>query len=208
MELDDLKKSWSVLDKQLQKEAIVDKERIAKLIARYKKNATNELDKIKSFQRTSLIVAILLFLMMGAAVVVDTGFFAELKMTIKVITMTVFVVGSVILGLWWDIKTYRFSRNTHVAEMSTIQAMQRMDLFRRWSVMELRIALCWAVVFFALYYWFRDFYTQPLVSQLSFFAFTFASIIVLLIFIQKRIFKHLNEIKKNLDEIKELENEN
>ena len=45
MELDELKKSWNVLDKQLQKEPIANEKQITKLIAEYKTNTRKSLGR-------------------------------------------------------------------------------------------------------------------------------------------------------------------
>ena len=54
MELDELKKSWNVLDAQLQKEPIADEERIKELIAGYKANTRVSMGCILNSQRFSL----------------------------------------------------------------------------------------------------------------------------------------------------------
>jgi len=208
MELDDLKKSWSMLDKQLQKEDIVNEKQISELIAKYQANAKKELNKIQDFQKTSLIAGVSFLLFMAIVIMVDTSFFRELKFTAKVISMAIFALLTIIFGFWWDIKTYRFSRNTKVAEMSTVEVMERMNTFRKWAILEFRIIPFWALAFFGLFFWLRDYHTQPLVSQLAFFCFTVVVITLTMVFVYKKMFKHLNEIKKNLEELKELENEN
>lgn len=207
MELDDLKKSWNVLDKQLQKETIVDEKQITELIATYQKNAAKGLNKITDFQKTSLLVAIPLIIFMIVAILVDTAFLKELKITAKVVCMFVYAALTLILGFWWDLKTYRFSRNTKIAEMSTVEAMERMNTFRKWMSVEFKIIPVWSIIFFMLYYWLRDFHTQPLMAQIVFVVFSAIVLVGLMVFIHKKLFKHLNEVKKNLDEIKELEGE-
>ena len=54
MELDELKKSWNVLDKQLQKEPIANEKQITKLIAEYKTNTRKSLGRLVVIQRLSI----------------------------------------------------------------------------------------------------------------------------------------------------------
>lgn len=208
MELDDLKKSWNVLDKQLQKETIVDEKQIAELIAKYQNNASKGLNEVTRFQKKSLIIAIPLILLMVFIILYDTAFLSNLKITAKVVSMFIYAILTLIFGFWWDLKTYRFSRNTKIAEMSTVEAMERMDTFRKWMSVEFKIIPIWSIGFFALYYWLRDYHTQPLMTQVVFAIFSAITIVGIMLFVHKKLFKHLNEVKKNLDEIKELESEN
>lgn len=207
MELDDLKKSWNALDKQLQKENIVDEKQIAELIAKYQAGAKRGLDSLSGFQKMSLVIATLIFLLFGVIILVDTSFLSELKLTAKVITMSVFILLTLVFGFWWDIKTYRFGRDTKVAEMSTVEVIERMNTFRRWTNLEFRLMPFWGIIFFALYFWLMDYHTQPLVAQVSFLIASVVITTIIIVIFYKKIFKHLNEINKNLKELKELEDE-
>lgn len=207
MELDDLKKSWNVLDKQLQKENIVDEKQIAELIAKYQAGAKKGLNSLSGFQKNSLIVAVILILFIAAAILVDTSFLKELKITVKVVAMFFFALITVCAGFWWDMKTYRFARETKVAEMSTVEVIERMNKFKGWTRIEFKIIPFWAIAFFILYYWLRDFHTQPMISQIVFIIGSLVIVCIVMLVLHKMLFKHLNEIDKNLEELKELEND-
>ena len=56
MELDELKKSWNVVDTQLDKKALVDEQEMAKLISSGKANTQKQLGHLSLIQRISLCV--------------------------------------------------------------------------------------------------------------------------------------------------------
>lgn len=206
MELDDLKKSWSALDKQLQKEKIVDEKQIAELITKYQAGVTKGVNGLTGLQKLSLIIGGGLSLLLIPALVGNVMFSDGIRATIKEIVMAIFIILSIFGGFWWDWRTYRFSRKIKVAEASTVNVIEQVNEFRKKVKYEL-IALCvWILLFFGLYYWVTDFHTQPLTVQLAFISGSFAVIGIALYFIYiKLIYKRLDDIDKNLSELKELE---
>ena len=54
MELDELKKSWNRLDKQLQREPMTDEKQIARLVERYKGATGQSLKRLQRFQWWSI----------------------------------------------------------------------------------------------------------------------------------------------------------
>jgi len=205
MELDDLKKSWSVLDKQLQKENIVDEKQITELIAKYQSGAKKGISYLTDFQKTSLYIGVGFILLIIFVLFTGDTVLKDLMMTVKGIVMVVFISLTLVLGFLWDMRTYRFCRKIKVAEMSTLEVIERMNTFRKWMNVEFKIVPFWIVAFFGLFYWLQDYYMQPLLSQLVFIITSFAAIGLFMFSIYKKVFKHLNEVKKNLDELKELE---
>lgn len=207
MELDDLKKSWNAMDKQLQKENIVDEKQIAELISKYQAGAAKGINKLTLFQKMSVFIGIAFVVVALLIFMVDTSFFTNMSIfTPKFVAMVAFVGLTIIGGLWWDIRTYRFSRNTKVDEMSTVEVIERMTIFSKWIKCEIIMVSVWILIFFVMYYWVMSFYEQSLFTQLIFISFSFllVSLMVYLIY-KKIIYKHLSDVKKNLKELEELE---
>jgi len=206
MELDDLKKSWNVLDKQLQKENIVDEKQITELIAKYQSGVTKGINGLTGLQKLSLIVGGGMVLVLVLTLVIDVMFFNAIRLTIKEIIMGVFVAISIFGGFWWDWRTYNFSRSIKVAEAPTVKIIEQVNEFRKKVKYELIAISIWIVLFFGLYYWMMDYYTQPFTVQLAFIFGSFVVISIAMYFIYKKlIYKHLDDIDKNLSELKELE---
>lgn len=205
MELDDLKKSWSVLDKQLQKENIVDEEQVTKLIAKYQAGARKGINGLTGLQKLSLIVGSGMVLILLLTFVIDAIFFNAIRLTIKEIVMGIFILLSISGGFWWDWRTYNFSRSIKVDEVPTVKIIEQVNEFRKKVKYELIAISVWIVLFFGLYYWMMDYYTQPLTVQLAFILGSFVLVSIAMYFIYKKvIYKHLDDIDKNLNELKEL----
>ena len=205
MELDDLKKAWTALDKQLQKTPVTDKKQLAELITAHKANMHKSLNSIYSVQRTSVIIGIIVvLLMLGAAFEVNSGIKDE-QIRVKALFFIIFMTVTVISGLWWDIKSYRWGKSIHVDEMPVVEVSRRITVFKRWTKYEM-IAICiWAVLFNILYYWLMDFYHAPALMQVLIIAsFILCDILIIYLLYKKFLFRHLNNIDKNIEELKDI----
>jgi hypothetical protein len=206
MELNDLKRSWSALDRQLQKEHVVDEKQIAELITRYQAGVAKGINSLTGLQKMSLIKGGGLIALLLVALAVDMVFFHVIRLTAKEIAMGVFVLLSIMGGFWWDWRTYNFSRRIKVAEAPTVKIIEQVNEFRRKTRYEMIIISIWIPLFLGLYYWVTDYYTQPLLSQLVFIVVFLAVVGTILYFMYKKlIYKYLEDIDKNLKELKELE---
>ena len=184
MELDELKKSWNALDAQLQKEPIADEQQIKELIANYKTNTRHSLGRLVFLQRFSLGIGAV-----GLAIILFLAF------------ITVTILG----GMWWDWKTYLWNKNTLVDEMPVAEVSRRMSTFRYWTHYEVWAVAIWTIVFTALFYWVMDYYMLPLGVQAVLLICYIIWDVILIYFIYKRlIYKHLDNIKKNIEELKDI----
>ena len=201
MELDDLKKSWSVLDKQLQKENIIDEDQVSKLIAKYQAGAKKNMNSITDFQKTSLIA--------GGAIavgaIIATSIINGVTVGLKEIVLASYVLIAIVFGLLWDIKTYRWIRNINIEEMPTVKVIERINTFRKLMQYEAIAAGIWIVIFLALFYWVQGFYTYPVAKQLAFLFMMLFIMAGVIYFLYSKIGRHIDDVKKNMEELKELE---
>lgn len=206
MELDDFKKSWSALDKQLQKENIVDEEQIAKLIAKYQLGAKKGINRINCWQRFSVLLGVVAIMVLIGILIIAPSVLLDIMVQPKSVVMAVFIGLTFVFGMWWDIKTYRWSCATKVAEMPVVTVIERINTFRQWIKYEVIAITIWSITFVGLYYWLAECYTLPILAQIvMIILFAFLISVVLYFIYKKMIYKNLDKIKKNLDELKELE---
>lgn len=205
MELDELKKSWNALDKQLQKKTVADKKQIEKLITSYKAKTQKSMGRLAIIQRFSigmgalaLLIILLVWLSLPAFGINEN---TQSKMTVFLL----FLTASILTGMWWDWKTYCWNKATHVDNMSVAEVSRRMTVFRRWTQYEVVGISVWIVLFNVLNYWMMEYHLEPIGRQvllISFFAIINVAIIYFLY--KKLIYKHLDDIKKNIEELKDV----
>ncbi|RGM47328.1 MULTISPECIES: hypothetical protein [Bacteroides] len=206
MELDELKKSWNVLDAQLQKEPIADEERIKELIAGYKANTRVSMGCILNSQRFSLIIGVVVILLaIVAAIIFLPNIVENEKWINKLYIIGGFIVISIIVGFWWDWKTYQWNKKTEIDKMSVAEVSRRMTIFRSWTRTEVWITAIWAVLFTILFYWVMEYYLQPVIVQVTLISIlTIFDILIIYFIYKKMIYKHLDSINKNIEELKDI----
>ncbi len=206
MELDELKKSWSALDARLKDKPIAQEQQIEELISRYKTHSGKSLKRLIGVQRFSIGIGIIVLLaLIGAGIWLlqaeVSAFFMQ-----RALAMFAFLALTLIAGLWWDTKTYRFSRDIRMDEMPVAEVSRRMQTFRRWMNNEVLALVVWALLFDALYYWCiglhqADMYVQAIAIGM----FLVYDALVIYLFYKLFIYKHLNSIRKDIEEIEKEE---
>jgi len=205
MELDELKKSWNALNEQLQKEPIADEQQITELIAGYKANTRKSLGRLVVIQRFSIgIGTICLATLLLIWLLLPTFGFNE-QLQEKIVPFLGFIAISILAGMWWDWKTYLWNKNTHIDEMSVAEVSRRMTRFRNWTRYEIWAVAVWTVIFTILFFWIMDYYTLPLMVQAVLLGCYIILDALLIYFIYKKVvYKHLDSIKKNIEELKDI----
>lgn len=146
MELDELKKSWNALNEQLQKEPIADEQQITELIAGYKANTRKSLGRLVVIQRFSIgIGTICLATLLLIWLLLPTFGFNE-QLQEKIVPFLGFIAISILAGMWWDWKTYRWNKKTHIEEMSVAEVSRRMTTFRQWTKYEVMGISIWIIL--------------------------------------------------------------
>ena len=205
MELDELKKSWNALGAQLQKTSIADERQIKELIANYKRSTRHSLERIIRLQRFSIgagVIALAVLVLIGCLL---PAFDCNEYLQNKNIVFLAFIAVSILGGIWWDRKVYLWTKNTRVDEMSVAEVSRRMNTFRGWTRYEVWAAAIWAILFTALVYWAMDFHTMPLGIQIILLGcFAIGDAIVIYFIYKKMVYKHLDNIKKNIEELEDI----
>ena len=89
--------------------------------------------------------------------------------------------------------------------MPVAEVSRRMSTVRYWTHYEVWAVAIWTIVFTALFYWVMDYYMLPLGVQAVLLICYIIWDVILIYFIYKRlIYKHLDNIKKNIEELKDI----
>ncbi|MCI1682199.1 MAG: hypothetical protein LKI39_06535 [Bacteroides sp.] len=205
MELDELKKSWNTLNEQLQKESITNDEQVIELITRYKDNANKSLKCLTGWQRFSITIGIVGILVLSLIWILPSLFHISEECQSKINVLTIFIGISILGGIWWDCKNYIWIKNTKIDEMPVSVVSKRMLQFRQWIKAEIITISAWIIVFNVVYYWAMNFNKASIAVQAILIGIIVLGDVVIIYFLYKKIaYKHLDNIKKNIDELKDI----
>lgn len=205
MELDELKKSWNALNEQLQKEPIADEGQISRMIETCRTRNKKSLRHLLGVQRFSLGIGIVfsLFLIVLWIWLPESGLSPDALN--KVILTLAFTSVSLAIGIWWDLKTYRWIKSIRIDEMSIVEVSRHMVTLRRWTRNEVMAAGTWILAFNGLMFWVADYHQASFIVQATIWAvYLFWDTLVFYIVYKKIIYKHLNNIKQNIEELKDV----
>lgn len=194
MELDDLKKSWNKLDKHLKDKRFIKDEDIKKLI-NHTQNGITGISRINKRLRYIALIALAVF----ALILTFTGRQADI-----VYYQTLFLL--CIPALVWDIFSARYLVQTKIDEMPIITVIGRVNRYRRWVIRERFVAVAFVLAVSGLFFLQKHLWQTP-AGATSYIA-VWAASILLLLWIYRNELGQLKEIKKNLEELKELKGDN
>ena len=113
----------------MQKEPIADEQQITELIAGYKANTRKSLGRLVVIQRFSIgMGAVGLAALLLIWLLLPTFGFNE-QLQGKIVALLGFIAISILIGMWWDWKTYRWNKNTRIDEMGVAEVSRRMTTF-------------------------------------------------------------------------------
>lgn len=205
MELDELKKSWNVLNKHLEEKKIIDEEALNKLIAQRTHQTKGGISRITSLEKLSILCGIVLTLLGIISCFILPKYITTAEGWTKAIYAGTFTVITLIFGMWWDVRTYLWLKNTNIEDMPTVTVIKRINKFRSWIKYEITAFVIWLILFLGLFYWIEKLYLLPNIVQILLFVFWIAVIVGSAYFIYKKlIYDRIKDIKKNLDELDEL----
>lgn len=205
MELEELKKSWQTLDRHLQTQNITTEERVAALVESYQRKTKRRLGNILSLLRASLAIGIVLLVIIGAIAVLLPAWYDNEATLLKLQVVLAFIALTLLVGGCWDWWTYRYIQQTRVDLLPIAEVSRRIVRLRLWTRQEAAAISLWVLLFGGIYYWGMEFYRLPAHVQaviLGVFVLFEAAIIYLLY--QKLIYKNLNKIKKDIEDLKDV----
>ena len=205
MELDELKKSWQTLDWQLQKRNIISEEQVAELIESYKHKTNRRLAGLMGMQRASLSIGLLVLIGLMCIGLSLPAWCEDTETRLKISIFLLFLGLTVLGGGYWDWRTYTYIQRTRVDLMPIAEVNRRIVRLRLWTRHEVIAVSIWVFLFCGLYYWVMEFYRLPFTAQAviaGVFLLLEACIIYLLY--KKFIYRHLNQIKKDIEDLKDI----
>lgn len=206
MELDELKKSWNALNARLPKEPIADERQIAELVSRCKGNTQKSLRSLIGFQRFSLCIGILAWMICLAIGWYIHSCVGDKELQTRAYVLLVFFGATLTGGTWWDYKTYRWAKDTRVDVMTVAEVSRRMVALRRWTRYEVLAISLWTLCFDLLYCWAIGIFQQGGAAGVSIMMAFLLIIEAPLIFLlyKKAVYKHLDNIKTNMEELNDV----
>ena len=76
---------------------------------------------------------------------------------------------------------------------------KRMASFRRWTRYEIIAITVWVIIFNVLNYWVMGYYKASLIAF-----FVLCDVAIIYLLYKKVAYKHLNDIKKNIEELEDI----
>lgn len=205
MELDELKKVWNIADSHLNQKPLASEVEIEKLITTGKKNMCQKLRRLSIIQRISLGFGGILLLLL----ITLWGWMPDLTVyklaSQRLIILMIFIAVSLVGGLIWDWKTFRWIRTIRIDEMSVVEVSRRMTSFQRQIRNEIIATCIWIVVFNALSFWVMGYHLSPLTTQILVIVLLLILDIFTIYYLYKKILlKYMSEIHKNIEELKDI----
>lgn len=205
MELDELKKNWNALDEQLKKEPIANEKQIEELIVHHQANTRQSIKRLSGWQLFSICVGLVGLATLLIAWLIPSVFNISGEWRPRINTLVGFICVSLLIGIWWDYKTYRWIKGTNIEEMPVATVSRRIAIFRRWTRYEVICISAWIIIFNALNYWVMEYYKASAGLQAGLITFFVIFDVAIIYLVYKRItYKHINDIKRNVDKIEDI----
>lgn len=190
MELEELKKSWNIFDEHLKGKEILKEEDLNRLI----RHAGKEIHAIARLNLQLLLISVPILLL----------FLADVWFSGKLNVFYIIIILSWIPAFCWDIFILRFLRRTRVDEMPPVEVIGRVNRIHRWMIRERMIAVGYLLLLAILSFFYWQVWQYGAVPVL-FLMFLWGGGLALILWIyRKKVLNRIREIKKNLDELKEL----
>lgn len=190
MELDELKKSWSKIDEHLKDRKLVKDEDITYLI-NHTQTSISGINRLNKRLRYIALMVLALF----AVIQIFTVGQSDL-----IYYQILFCL--CIPALVWDIFSVRYLIRTKVDEMPTATVISRINRYHRWIIRERGIAILFVLVVSGIFFLQKHLWATTL-GAISYII-VWAGSIGLLLWIYRNELGKLKEIRKNLEELKEL----
>lgn len=189
MELDELKKSWNAFDEHLKNREFIKDEEITGLIAR----ARNRINNVSRFNKKLRYISLaVLGLIVGLSIY--SGKFPDIYL--------LFLFILCIPGIGWDFYTARYLDNTNIEEMPLVTVIARINRYHRWLIRE-QIGGILFIIMIATAFFLQKHIWHTLGGTVIYIA-IWGVALCLILWIYRSHLGRIKEIKKNLEELKEL----
>lgn len=200
MELDDLKKSWKTMDEKLQDKKLLTDDELAKIMQQ-KLNNTNGIQK--ALMRTNYIALIL-------AVAVLIYFLWHSSGREYILGRFYFwtIISLAAVALPWSLYTMRYLKKTDIFHMPLTTVIQRINRYNYWMTVERIIGV--VVLFLLALVSIIQLQVWKLSGWFPWFVYGVwtAAFVIYLYIVNRLTFRRLKKIRRNLAELKEVNEEN
>lgn len=188
MELEELKKSWNVLDEHLKDKELIKEEEIEKLI----KHADKGIHAIASLNIRLIMISLPVLIL----------FLAEVILHDKLNPIYIIILLAWTPALCWDIVTTRYLQRTQIDEMPLVEVISRVNRIHQWTIRERLIATAFLLVLAILSFVYWQIW-QYGTGMILFFILLWGGGLGLILWLyRKKFLNRIHEIKKNLEELK------
>lgn len=190
MELEELKKSWNVLDEHLKDKVLIKEEELSKLIA----HAGKGIHAIASLNIKLILISLPVLIL----------FLAEVLLHNRLNPIYVIILLAWIPALCWDIVTTRFLQRTQIDEMPLVEVIRRVNRIHRWTTRERLFAIAFLLILAILSFIYWQVWQYGMGMMIFFFLLWGGGLGLILWIYRKKFLNRIHEIKKNLRELNEL----
>lgn len=190
MELEELKKSWNALDEHLKDRELIKEEELGKLIG----HADKGIHAITRLNIKLILISLPVLIL----------FLAEIILHGRLNPIYIFILLAWIPAICWDIITTRFLQDTKIDEMPLIEVISRVNRIHRWIIRERLIATAFLLIVAALSFIYWQIWQYGIGVILLFLILWGGGLGLILWIYRKKFLNRIQDIKKNLDELKEL----
>ena len=190
MELEELKKSWNVLDEHLKDKVLIKEEELSKLIA----HAGKGIHAIASLNIKLILISLPVLIL----------FLAEVLLHNRLNPIYVIILLAWIPALCWDIVTTRFLQRTQIDEMPLVEVISRVNRIHRWTIRERLFAIAFLLILAILSFIYWQVWQFGMGMMILFFLLWGGGLGLILWIYRKKFLNRIHEIKKNLRELNEL----
>lgn len=197
MELDDLKKSWEILDKRLKKNELIDEQTLNKLINEHTRQTRNSMDKMLLYGRTTLVL--------GLFVTIGLGFYLfTTDCNIKGYHLWLYLWLILCLGMIWDGIGYFYLRSIDIERMPLVQVVKKITAYNRNFMIECYVATIFILSAIFIQAASINLLNLSLAIKIVFISVWLIGCLAAYWIIKKLYYDKLKDIKRNLAELKEL----
>lgn len=190
MELEELKKSWNALNDHLKDKKLVTDDEIKKLIS----HTGGSIHAMNRFSIRLLIISLLIL----AVCLTETFLMGDFGL------FHIAILVALIPGLCWDVFTTRFLQKTHIERMPLVEVIERINRFHRWIIGE-RVAAIAFLLLLAILFFIEQAVWQHGTAYILVYIVSWGIGLGLALWVyHRKILGRIRDIKKNLNELKEL----